>query len=123
MAKVYAYCPNGYVAFIERRTKDSTDPYPLNKYYHGSLLPFFKEVPEDQENTIKQFWFWDEQTNRFFEPEVGQEVGNGQIYIGLIPKEAFWTLQEENVRLSGEVGAIYDDFAAAFTEGVNSIDE
>ena len=122
MGKVYAYCPQGFVAFVERRTKGSSDPYPLNKYYHGSLLPFFKEVPESQENEVKQFWYYDETTGLFREPEVGEEVG-GQIYIGLIPKEAFWTLQEENVRLSGEIGAFYDDFAAAFTEGVNSIDQ
>ena len=105
MGKQYAYCPRGFIESIEKRTADEkfkNDPYPINKFYHGSLLPFFKEIPEEQQGEVKLLWFWDETENRFLEPEIGQEV-EGEIYIGTIPKERIYEILQENLRLSNQM--------------------
>lgn len=106
MGKIYAYCPSNFVEFIERRTKDSTDLYPLKKYYHGSVIPFFKEIPEDQQTEVEPLWMYDEKTYRFIKPEPGQVVGNS-VYLGTVTVKSYnevlnelSTLQEENAMLA-----------------------
>lgn len=98
MGKQYAYCPNGYIEMIEKRTEDYEEEYPIQHFYHGSLLPYFKEIPEEQKEQVKLLWIWDEIENIFREPEFGEEIG-GKIYIGLIPPERIYEVLQENLQL------------------------
>ena len=106
MANRYAYVQNGVVLDIEKRTENDTDTYPIAKYYHGALLPFFIEIqkginsPADRE--VSKGWLFTE--NQFHEPqpfEINQETGDMYLPPN-IPAETFWQVYQDNIRLQNE---------------------
>lgn len=108
MIKHYAYCPNNIVLQIETRTAQyPDDPYPIQHFYAGGLLPFFKEIPIHQMGVVQKLWIWDESLNAFKEPKIGEEVG-GEVYIGTIPKEQIWQLIQDNLTLQTKNAELAD---------------
>ena len=101
MGKWYAYCPRGYIEMIEKRTEKYDEPYPIAHFYHGALLPFFREIPDNQKEEVRKLWYWDDTDNCFKEPHVGEEI-NGEIYLGVVRKEDFWQMLEDNFHLKEE---------------------
>lgn len=107
MANAYAYVQSGVVMEVEKRTIGDTEDYPIGKYYHGSLLPFFVEIrpsenaPVDKE--VTRGWVYLD--NTFHEPrpfEINQETG--QMYLPpSISAELFWQTFQDNVSLRNEL--------------------
>lgn len=112
MGHAYAYVQNGVVLEVEKRTLLDTDDYPIGKYYHGSLLPYFVEIrpgenaPADKE--VRKGWRW--QDNQFMEPEpftINPETG--EMYLpDRIPAADFWAVYQDNLRLRDELAKVTD---------------
>lgn len=110
MGYAYAYVQNGIVLEVEKRTLQDTDDYPIGKYYHGSLLPYFVEIrpgenaPADQE--VRKGWRW--QNNQFSEPEpfsINPETG--EMYLpDRISAADFWAVFQDNLRLRNELAEV-----------------
>lgn len=107
MGYAYAYIQKGVVLEVEKRTLQDTGDYPIGKYYHGALLPFFVEIrpgdnaPEGRE--VKRGWVYSE--NSFHEPqpfEINSETG--EMYLPpSISAEMFWGVFSENVQLKSQL--------------------
>lgn len=103
MGKQYAYCPTGYVRYVEKRTENYPDEEnPITHFVHPSLLPMYRLIPESQNNQVQPLWIWDEQQQLFREPELYEEV-DGSIYLGSLDiKQAMYDIGQENARITNE---------------------
>lgn len=103
MGKQYAYCPTGYVRYVEKRTENYPDEEnPITHFVHPSLLPMYRLIPESQNNQVQPLWIWDEEQQLFREPELYEEV-DGSIYLGSLDiKQAMYDIGQENAVLANE---------------------
>ena len=108
MGKQYAYCPTGYVRYVETRTENYPDEEnPITHFVHPSLLPMYRLIPESQNNQVQPLWIWDEEQQLFREPELYEEV-DGSIYLGSLDvKRALYDVGQENAVLANENTVLY----------------
>lgn len=112
MGYKYAFVQRGVVLDVEARTINDTDIYPIGKYYHGDLLPFFVEIrpgdnaPIDKE--VKKGWVFLD--NQFSEPEpFSINPENGEMYLPpSISAATFWATYQENIQLRNQLASIND---------------
>ena len=112
MGYKYAFVQRGVVLDVEARTVNDTDAYPIGKYYHGDLLPFFVEIrpgdnaPADRE--VSKGWTF--LNNQFSEPEpfsINPETG--EMYLPpSISAATFWATYQENIQLRNQVATMSD---------------
>lgn len=107
MGYAYAYVQKGTVLEVEKRTLQDSDEYPIGKYYHGALLPFFVEIrPGDNAPVgveVRRGWVYSE--NSFHEPQPFEINGDtGELYLPpSISAEMFWGVFSENVQLKNKL--------------------
>lgn len=78
----YAYIQENTVVLVERRTENyPDDPYPIKRFYHGAMLPFFKLVPDEIKDKIQPGWLYSDDTG-FYEPKAFDvNPQTGKIYL------------------------------------------
>lgn len=107
MSYAYAYVQNTTVLEVERRTLQDTSDYPIGKYYHGALLPFFVEIrPGDNapaEEEVRPGWIY--RDNVFSQPEPFQiNDATGQLYLPpSISAQQFWQVFQENLQMKNQL--------------------
>ena len=102
---VYAYVKNGIVLEVERRTEQHPDdPYPIKRFYHPALLPYFIVVPDDFKNQVRRGWVYTHEAG-FHEPEAFEiNHETGELYLpASVPAESFWGVYQDNLALSNNL--------------------
>ena len=108
---IYAYVRNGVVMEVERRTEQyPDDPYPIKRYYHPALLPYFVPVPDELKAQVRRGWVYTHDAG-FHEPEPFEiNPETGELYLpASVPAESFWSVYQDNLRLTNDLISAQQD--------------
>lgn len=121
---IYAYIRNRTVLMVEKRLAslpytDDLTPLIESKYFVGSLIPYFKPVPEAQWNSIRPGWIWNEKDG-FQEPSpFSVNPESGELYL---PESVSAADFHETMNQSAQVPVLLEavDKQKAQTEAANA---